>query len=254
MAQDPVQIRPIAPLATPVVQQEPAPEVYRPPTLEERIKSEQDSYNRDRDRTNTNTKQCTANFFKTFDNDVVDLIKATTAYKFNGKPLINIGKPTNEHPILNDDVYKPVASIISKLKSADYDTIAKCLKTSMPEIKEFCAIVKNQERPIADYTELIKKILTKYGKHLKDVNEIAQKIENAAGTMCESNYTVISPALTIIKSITSLADVCEKQVCPVPPPCEIPKTYKTELIAVSVTFGVVCIIMTLIILAMFFMR
>lgn len=234
------------------------------------VEQELSKYNSGVKKINTMTNSCAAEFFTKIEPHMNAFLKVAIPHNLSHSNSAYAFKPIqpdvsiDQQLFLKDEVYKPLSAIIEIIKNSDFVEYANCIKKITPapvdDLNATCGLMsmtisKDEYKKNID---IIKAYVEKYGAQIKDFDKIGDKLEQTLNTLCpEQRNTNISSVVQLFKSLAGLITVCNTQVCPecpkcavcpVPKPCPDVKTYKVELISVSVTFSIVCFILLGIIL------
>lgn len=164
--------------------------------------------------------------------------------------LVSYVTRVSDNPLLKDEYYIPISSLISNIALIDYDTLFKCMRDKTPVsnlITQVCKTLSNIDRA---YTQqyvplinLLNTLVNKYSPQIKEIFKIIDKLETALNTTCVTQIKS-SPTIKLIQTLAKLTPNYEVSTCPTCPVCESCNCASTTpyKIALGVIIPILCII------------
>jgi hypothetical protein len=181
------------------------------------------------------------------------LIIATAIDKKNSEnrsDLVSYVTSVSDNPLLKDEYYIPISSLISNLALIDYNTLFKCMRDKTPTsnlIAQGCKILSNFDSAYAQQyvprINLLNTLVNKYSPQIKEIFKIIDKLESALNTTCVTQIKS-SPTIKLIQTLAKLTPNYEVSSCPKCPVCNVSECASTTpyKIALGVIIPILCII------------
>lgn len=180
--------------------------------------------------------------------------------------LVSYVTRISDNPLLKDEFYIPISSIISTIASIDYNTLLKCMHDKTPVSNLIVQGCKTLSKIDSAYTKnyiplinLLNDLVNKYSPQIKEMFNILDKFEPALNTTCVTQIKS-SPTIKLIQTLAKLTPNYEVSACPTCPACSVcpacptcePKTSTTPYkIALGVIIPVLCIIIFILVAYVF---
>lgn len=173
--------------------------------------------------------------------------------------LVSYMTRVSDNPLLKDEFYVPIASIISNLASIDYNILFKCMHDKTPASNLLVQGCKTLSNIDSAYTKnyiplinLLNDLVNKYSPQIKEIFKIIDKLEPALNTTCVTQIKS-SPTIKLIQTLAKLTPNYGVVTCPTCPTCqECPTCTKCASttpykIALGVIISILCIIIFILI-------